>query len=44
MVWKSVTDQRDDSTKYSVSLRILYSLWHYRDSNILAYGYELVLT
>ena len=27
-----------------VSLRKLYSLWHYRDSNILAYGYELVLT
>ena len=27
-----------------VSLRILYSLWHYRDSNILAYGYELELT
>ena len=24
-----------------VNLRILYSLWHYRDSNILAYGYEL---
>ena len=27
-----------------VSLRILYSLWHYRDSNILECGYELVLT
>ena len=27
-----------------VSLRILYSLWHYHDSIILAYGYELVLT
>ena len=40
MVWKSATDQRDDNTKYSKS----YSLWHYRDSNILTYGYELVLT
>ena len=27
-----------------VSLIILYSLWHYRHSNILAYGFELVLT
>ena len=27
-----------------ISLRILCSLWHYRDSNILMYGYELVLT
>ena len=27
----------------TVSLKILYSLWHYRDSNILAYGYELEL-
>ena len=26
-----------------VSFRISYSLWCYRDSNILAYGYELVL-
>ena len=26
-----------------VNLRILYSLWYYRDSNTLAYGYELVL-
>ena len=28
----------------ALSLRTLYSLWHYHDSNILAYCYELVLT
>ena len=43
--WYGEVLQIEEMTQSNmVSLKILYSLWHYHGSNILAYGYELVLT